>query len=68
MYDIDSHQFVLWSDTIPAFNPPAHQGIPNNIFVHTPYTMVSLIFEKKKNVLYFILKGIIKFDKFNDRK
>lgn len=40
MYDIDSHQFILWSDTIPAFNPPSHQGIPNNIFVHTPYTMV----------------------------
>ena len=40
MYDIDSHQFILWSDTIPAFNPPPHQGIPNNIFVHTPYTMV----------------------------
>jgi hypothetical protein len=40
MYDIDSHQFVLWADTIPAFNPLPHQGIPNNIFVHTPYTMV----------------------------
>jgi hypothetical protein len=40
MYDIDSHQFILWSDTIPAFNPLPHQGIPNNIFVHTPYTMV----------------------------
>lgn len=40
MYDIDSHQFILWSDTIPAFNPIAHQGIPAQIFVHTPYTMV----------------------------
>lgn len=49
MYDIDSHQFVLWSDTIPAFNPPAHQGIPNNIFVHTPYTMVSHFFKEKKD-------------------
>ncbi len=50
MYDIDSHQFVLWSDTIPAFNPLPHQGIPNNIFVHTPYTMVFLTksFIKKK--------------------
>lgn len=39
-YDIDSHQFILWSDTIPVFNPPAHQGIPSNLFVHTAYTMV----------------------------
>ncbi|CAF5090292.1 unnamed protein product, partial [Rotaria sp. Silwood1] len=41
MYDIDYHQFVLWSDTIPAFNPLSHQGIPNNIFVHTAYTMLN---------------------------
>ncbi|CAF0814108.1 unnamed protein product [Brachionus calyciflorus] len=38
-YDIDSHQFQLWSENIPTFSCPVHQGIPLNIFVHTSSTM-----------------------------
>ncbi len=38
-YDIDQHQFNLWSDIIPSFSCPIHQGIPLNVFVHTPSTM-----------------------------
>lgn len=26
---------MLWSDSIPTFSCPAHQGIPLNVFVHT---------------------------------
>jgi hypothetical protein len=56
MYDIDSHQFILWSDTIPAFNPLPHQGIPNNIFVHTPYTMVLKSFIEKTKTFSLIFR------------
>jgi hypothetical protein len=69
MYDIDTHQFVLWSDTIPAFNPLAHQGIPNNIFVHTPYTMVlsfQSFIEKKQSKILFDFLGVITFSWFNE--
>ena len=38
-YDIDQHQFLLWADIIPSFSCPIHQGIPLNVFVHTPSTM-----------------------------
>ena len=38
-YDIDSHQFQLWSDNIPTFSCPINQGLPLNVFVHTPSTM-----------------------------
>lgn len=65
MYDIDSHQFVLWSDTIPAFNPLPHQGIPNNIFVHTPYTMVILVFLNFLKI-FIIFLGIITCNKYYD--
>ncbi|CAF3502703.1 unnamed protein product [Rotaria socialis] len=72
MYDIDSHQFVLWSDTIPAFNPPAHQGIPNNIFVHTPYTMalshlISSMSDNDHPVLLIGERGVGKTSLISDR-
>ncbi|CAF4014418.1 unnamed protein product, partial [Rotaria sordida] len=72
MYDIDSHQFVLWSDTIPAFNPLAHQGIPNNIFVHTPYTMalshlINSMSENDHPVLLIGEQGVGKSALINDR-
>ena len=72
MYDIDSHQFVLWSDTIPAFNPLPHQGIPMNIFVHTPYTMalsyiVSSLIENDRPVLLIGERGIGKSSLISDR-
>ena len=38
-YDIDTHQFQLWSDIIPAFSCAPHQGILLNVYVHTPNTM-----------------------------
>jgi hypothetical protein len=38
-YDIDSHHFQLWSENIPTFSCPMHQGIPAGVFVHTPSTM-----------------------------
>ncbi|CAF1148393.1 unnamed protein product [Adineta ricciae] len=72
MYDTDAHQFVLWADTIPAFNPAAHQGIPNNIFVHTPYTMalshlVSSMTEDDHPVLLIGDRGVGKSALVNDR-
>ncbi|UJR11505.1 hypothetical protein I4U23_015686 [Adineta vaga] len=72
MYDTDTHQFVLWSDTIPAFNPAPHQGIPNNIFVHTPYTMalshlVSSMTENDHPVLLIGDRGVGKSALINDR-
>jgi Cdc6-like AAA superfamily ATPase len=39
-YDIDSHQFQLWSENIPTFSCPMHEGIPAGVFVHTPSTML----------------------------
>ena len=71
-YDIDSHQFILWSDTIPAFNPLPHQGIPMNIFVHTPYTMalsnlVSSMIENDHPVLLIGQRGIGKSSLISDR-
>ncbi len=38
-YDIHDHQFGHWSDAIPTFSYPAHQGIPANAFVHTTTTI-----------------------------
>ena len=38
-YDIDSNKFQLWSDNIPTFSCPINQGLPLNVFVHTPSTM-----------------------------
>ncbi len=38
-YDIDGDKFVLWSDNIPTLSFPIHQGIPLNVFMHTPSTM-----------------------------
>lgn len=33
------HQYQLWSEIIPSFSCPVYQGIPLNVFVHTPSTM-----------------------------
>ncbi|CAF0810777.1 unnamed protein product, partial [Didymodactylos carnosus] len=72
LYDIDSHQFILWSDTIPAFNPPAHQGIPINLFVHTPYTMalsylVSSLTESERPVMVVGETGVGRTSLVSDR-
>ncbi len=29
----------MWSDNIPTFSCPINQGLPLNVFVHTPSTM-----------------------------
>jgi GTPase SAR1 family protein len=38
-YDTHDHQFQHWSDAIPTFSYPAHQGIPANAYVHTTTTI-----------------------------
>ena len=38
-YDIEMDKFQLWSENLPTFSCPVHQGLPLNVFVHTASTM-----------------------------
>ena len=41
MVDSDSHQFVRWSEFVPAYSAKPHNGIPSEAFVHSINTEVS---------------------------